>query len=111
MELGLVVIAIIAMLLAIMMPSLKMAKEVAKRAICANNLKGLGQGVFIYANENDDFLPESAYDKTGTGNPWRSYALLTIKHDLSAAPKDRVNGTFGFGYLFMTDIIGEGETG
>jgi prepilin-type N-terminal cleavage/methylation domain-containing protein len=35
----LVVIAIIALLLAILMPSLKMAKEYATRLQCANNLK------------------------------------------------------------------------
>jgi prepilin-type N-terminal cleavage/methylation domain-containing protein len=106
----LVVIAIIAMLLAILMPSLKMAKEVAKRVICANNQKGLGQGVFIYANENDDFLPKSGYSQTGNGSPWQSYALFQIQNDLSAAPKDRVVKTYGLGYLFMTDIIEEGET-
>lgn len=106
----LVVIAIIAMLLAILTPSLKMAKEHGKRILCANNQKGLGQGVFIYANENDDFLPKSGYSQTGAGSPWQSYALFQIQNNLSAAPKDRVVKTFGLGYLFMTDIIVEGET-
>jgi prepilin-type N-terminal cleavage/methylation domain-containing protein len=48
----LVVISIIALLLAIIMPALRAARETAKRTICGGNLKTIGQGVFLYAAEN-----------------------------------------------------------
>lgn len=52
----LVVISIIAILLSIMAPSLKNAREQGKRAVCLTNLRGIGQSIYIYANNNDDTL-------------------------------------------------------
>jgi prepilin-type N-terminal cleavage/methylation domain-containing protein len=40
----LVVIAIIALLLAVILPSLRLAKEAGKRIVCLNNLKQLSLG-------------------------------------------------------------------
>ncbi len=53
----LVVIAIIALLMTIVMPALSQVKERARRLICATNVDQLGNGIIIYANENDDELP------------------------------------------------------
>lgn len=49
----LVVIAIIALLLAILMPSLRKAKEAAKSIVCRNHLKTLGMSNQIYSSDND----------------------------------------------------------
>ncbi|MBU0640393.1 MAG: DUF1559 domain-containing protein [Planctomycetes bacterium] len=46
----LVVMAIIALLISILLPSLHGAKEQAKRAQCLSNLKNIGTGVHAYAN-------------------------------------------------------------
>lgn len=52
----LVVISIIAMLLSIMMPSLKDARERGKRAVCLANLRAIGQAIHVYALDNEDQL-------------------------------------------------------
>lgn len=57
----LVVVAIIALLISILLPSLSRARELAKRAVCASNLRGIGQGMHIYANDNSEWFPAHFY--------------------------------------------------
>jgi prepilin-type N-terminal cleavage/methylation domain-containing protein len=66
----LVVVAIIALLISILLPSLSRARELAKRAVCASNLRGIGQGCHIYSNDNTESFPQHYYvANETTGNP------------------------------------------
>jgi prepilin-type N-terminal cleavage/methylation domain-containing protein/prepilin-type processing-associated H-X9-DG protein len=51
----LVVISIIALLMAILMPALGKARELAKRIVCANNLKTMALGDQMYADGSNDW--------------------------------------------------------
>ncbi|MCG3131328.1 MAG: hypothetical protein FLDDKLPJ_02118 [Phycisphaerae bacterium] len=53
----LVVIAIIALLISILLPSLRGAREQAKTVICRNNLRSIWVGILAYALENADRVP------------------------------------------------------
>ena len=53
----LVVIAIIGILAAILLPALARAREAARRASCANNLKQMGIVFKMYANEHNGKFP------------------------------------------------------
>jgi prepilin-type N-terminal cleavage/methylation domain-containing protein/prepilin-type processing-associated H-X9-DG protein len=53
----LVVIAIIAVLAAILFPVFSRARESARRAKCASNLKQLGLALHMYASDYDDLIP------------------------------------------------------
>jgi prepilin-type N-terminal cleavage/methylation domain-containing protein len=55
----LVVIAIIAILAALILPSLSQAKQKAWTTNCSSNLKQIGVGMRIFADENQDLYPES----------------------------------------------------
>jgi prepilin-type N-terminal cleavage/methylation domain-containing protein/prepilin-type processing-associated H-X9-DG protein len=52
----LIVISIIAILMAILIPSLNMARDQARRIHCISNVKTLGLAWLMYKNENDDNL-------------------------------------------------------
>ncbi|MCA9244806.1 MAG: prepilin-type N-terminal cleavage/methylation domain-containing protein [Phycisphaerales bacterium] len=62
----LVVVAIIALLISILLPSLSRARENAKRAVCGANLRGIGQGEKIYSNDNKEWYPIHYFQP---GNP------------------------------------------
>jgi prepilin-type N-terminal cleavage/methylation domain-containing protein len=53
----LVVVAIIAVLMSILLPSLRDAREQAKRVYCANNLRNIWTGILMYSYEYNDHVP------------------------------------------------------
>jgi len=75
----LVVIAIIAILAAILFPVFARAREQARKASCASNLKQIGLGVLMYTQDYDEKYPLSNMGYTGG----RVYEVLDayIKND------------------------------
>lgn len=78
----LVVIAIIALLLSILLPSLRKAKEAAESVVCRAHEKGIGTGLITYAGANKDWIPGPS---TSGANP------LTIPGHGSTAPYQNVD--------------------
>lgn len=58
----LVVISIIALLVAILLPSLNKAREQAKAVQCASNLAQMGRAFHSYATDQNDFLCSGSFD-------------------------------------------------
>ncbi len=70
----LVVIAIIAILAAILLPALNSAREGGKSASCLNNMKQLGAGTMLYADDhNNTAMMKFGYD--GGENDFPSFFL------------------------------------
>src|SRR6266446_3699873 len=57
------VIAIVAILIALLLPAIQAAREVARRVQCANNLMQLGIGMGNYASTHSVFPPGVVNDK------------------------------------------------
>jgi prepilin-type N-terminal cleavage/methylation domain-containing protein/prepilin-type processing-associated H-X9-DG protein len=56
----LVVVAIIALLISILLPSLSRARELSKRTVCMANERGIGQAFYIYAQDPPSVFPALA---------------------------------------------------
>jgi prepilin-type processing-associated H-X9-DG protein len=63
----LVVIGIIAVLIGILLPALGRARAQARAVSCQANLRTIGQGLYIYANQNKGYLPWGYWNGTATG--------------------------------------------
>src|SRR5688572_31610046 len=73
----LVVIGIIALLISILLPALNAAKERANRVKCASNLRQVGQGLMLYANDNKGAYPRTIY-KIGSPPTLTSFKMPDI---------------------------------
>lgn len=89
----LVVVAIIALLISILLPSLSRAREQARRTVCGTQARGITTTLLIYADENADWIPDSGnnsgdWNTTRINNPeyLKNNPSLTINANSRSAP-------------------------
>lgn len=80
----LVVISIIALLIAILLPSLKKAREQTKETVCACNLRSLMQAVEAYAVSNNDYLVTAGLSHGGNVDEQAAW-INTLKREYGNA--------------------------
>jgi prepilin-type N-terminal cleavage/methylation domain-containing protein len=92
----LVVIAIIGILVSILLPSLKQAREKTKRAVCLSNLNQLYKGTLFVANDNNSKLPYGV----ATIGPTRGVFAVRLKS---------TNLWYGHGVAYQQNYLGDGR--
>ncbi len=76
----LVVIAIIAILASMLLPSLRKAKEKAHTISCRSQLKQIGLGMLMYANDYDSCLPPYAVPTASGSFYWTANLVLSGRY-------------------------------
>jgi prepilin-type N-terminal cleavage/methylation domain-containing protein len=89
----LVVVAIIAVLIAILLPTLGRAKMQAVRVKCAASLRAWGQVMRLYAQENEDYITnkEGGQGWNSTGGPYAQVWNAKFSQRLRGCPGDPAN--------------------
>jgi prepilin-type N-terminal cleavage/methylation domain-containing protein len=93
----LVVVAVIAVLIAILLPSLGKAREKAKRLACGANLRSITQAWIMYCMQNNDSMPAQAYaDRSEDWVAWQNgYADVNNANSAPTNPKSVANRGIG----------------
>lgn len=95
----LVVIAIIALLLAVLLPGLRMVKEHAKVVVCSTRLNQIGKAVNMYSDMFNGYLPDD--HDTGGGSWYHAYAVYRDSQVLDSGKLK----PFRFAYLYELNLI------
>jgi hypothetical protein len=88
----LVSIAVVAVLIALLMPSLSGVREAARRVVCASNIRQVGLGLAMYADDHRGLLP---YTKFASQSATQSMVIL----------RDGADAWDGLGILYSTEYL------
>ncbi len=100
----LVVIAIIGILIAMLLPAIQAARESARRANCASNLRQIATAIQTYADRNSEQIPPFGVtggysDGSQWSHSWFTFLMPVMEHqntfsmyDFNKRPEDAPNG-------------------
>ena len=83
----LVVVAIIALLVAILVPSLQTARALAKEVVCASNLRQIGYALLMYANDYQGRAPTMGEGGDTITDPERAWNRVLMPYLMEKLPE------------------------
>ncbi|QOI99780.1 MAG: DUF1559 domain-containing protein [Phycisphaeraceae bacterium] len=76
----LVSITVIGVLIGLLLPSLSMIHEMTRRTVCRSNVRQIGLGLAMYADQERGFLPPSVFKPEGPGRaPAEPHEMLRLR--------------------------------
>ena len=98
----LVTMAVISVLIAILSPALSSIRESARQVVCRSNVRQMGIGISLFAENNKDLIPPSVNSPLGQGNagdPWDTMELRLADANGQPGMWD------GIGHLYEEQIL------
>lgn len=93
--------AVIMVLIALLLPSLSTIRETARRVVCGSNVRQVGLGLAMYADDYEGFLPPSRF-----GSPNQTAVhQTTVVRALSQSAATGQSYWDGVGILYQSDYI------
>ncbi len=106
----LVVIAVIAILAALLFPTISAAKAKAKRTTCLNNLRQIGLGVRMYSDDSSDTSPSLRQATNYVSNEYKNLIQGYVGREGPPLPEDKLfacpSDTFWYGFSAQTGQVG-----
>ena len=100
---------VIAVLIGLLVPTLGGAQETARRVVCQSNIRQIGLGVVMYADDHrgrlpvSQFLSDARYGGRSIPEP-QNMLTLRVGHE-DVAPDSFSEGWDGMGLLFRADYL------
>lgn len=94
-------IAVIMVLIAILLPSLSTVRETARRVVCGSNVRQIGLGLAMYADDYEGFLPPSRFSSAPTPQHHRTVQVRTLNPAASVG----LSVWDGLGVLYDMDYL------
>jgi prepilin-type N-terminal cleavage/methylation domain-containing protein len=107
----LVVISIIALLMGILLPAMSKAREFARRAVCASNLRQIGIGINSYSTDTDvlpfygDNIPTGGASVTSIDDSTSIHPYVAYRGDPAHLYADGTPVPMRFGCLYTRGVI------
>jgi type II secretory pathway pseudopilin PulG len=86
--------AVIAVLISLLAPSLSSVRETAHQVVCRSNTRQIGIGLNMYAEDNEDRLPPTANLDVQHNAPWETMTLRFVN-----------SAWDGLGHLYNTEYL------
>jgi type II secretory pathway pseudopilin PulG len=100
----LVSIAVIALIISLILPSMSMVTEAGRRVVCQSNLRQIGTGLLQYAEANNGLLAPSVFLQAGPGrSAAEPQAMIALR--LDEEKRQTPDGWDGLGILYSTEIV------
>lgn len=106
----LVTLVVIAVLIGIMLPSLAVVKETTRRVVCSSNIRQIGLGITMFADDNDGLLPATTFTNDRFGRLPGETNRLRISSTSTFAQRvndgTRPTGVWdGLGHLYHEEYL------
>ncbi|MCA9273484.1 MAG: type II secretion system protein [Phycisphaerales bacterium] len=106
----LVTLVVIAVLIGIMLPSLSVVKETTRRVVCSSNIRQIGLGITMFADDNDGLLPSTTFTNDRLGRIPAETNRLRIASTSTYAPRVNTDSRpraqwDGLGYLYSEEYL------